>query len=252
MLGLIGNGISYSLSPTIHNTWLKTMGASFQYELFDLDPKTLKPFLDKVHNACFNVTIPYKTILFEWVQIKDDLCEFSGAVNTITIENGISYGTNTDVMAIIDLLKDVKDITNVAIFGAGGGAKGAICALRRLGVFNIHVFNKTARFISGLNSLPYESFRNIACSFDVIINATPKESLEIDRLDFFPHQIVFDMVYRPFWTDILKKARKSGAKTVHGIDMLLHQAAHSFDFWFGVKPDVAQARDNVGDGNYLS
>jgi len=264
ILGLIGRAVDYSYSPLIHNTACRILGIPYYYTVFNVACPDLIPAALAGAKALgiggFNVTIPYKKTV---VPFLDELSEDAAtirAVNTIVNENGHLIGHNTDIAGFAAPLQPFGDtITDkkICIFGSGGAALAAIEAFRLFfPPAEILLFvrdpEKTRCMLmeTGYNNIvpltlirADDTERLRECR--VIVNATPIGTLggdngggnsiiPPDRELIHKSHIVYDMVYNPLETPLLKAARHAGAVTISGIEMLIGQAARSFTLWTGM------------------
>ncbi len=275
ILGLIGRAVDYSYSPLIHNRACEVLGIPYYYTVFNIaDPDMIRDALcgaKALGIAGFNVTIPYKKTV---VPFLDDLSQEAAAiqaVNTIVNDNGKLIGHNTDISGFASpLLPYTECITgkSVGIFGGGGAALAAIEAFKRFFIpKEILLFvrePKKARDIlaeirfdeaSPIKIVRQDALEEIReCS--VIVNATPigtrgrdKDGITsivpLDKELIHHDQIVYDMVYNPLDTPLLQAARRTGAKTISGIEMLIGQAERSFTLWTGMQMPVAAVKTTL-------
>jgi shikimate dehydrogenase len=249
LFGIIGNPVEHSLSPVMQNEAFKYLNIDACYLKFKVEEAKLVYAILGAESLGFsglNVTVPYKEKALKYVE-PDELAEEVGAVNTIYFKKGVK-GFNTDAIGAKMALEDVTDIKGkrILILGAGGAAKAISYELSRYS--EILIANRT--FSKGLklaNKIGGEAirlddiFREIK-SVDILINATTV-GLNEDRSliyskNLHKDMVVFDIVYSPLKTCLLKEAEKAGAKTIDGLKMLVHQGAASFEIWTGVKAPV--------------
>jgi 3-dehydroquinate dehydratase/shikimate dehydrogenase len=228
LIGIVGNPLGHSLSPVIHNRAFEAVNLDFVYLKF---PTTdLKDFVDNARAIGiegFSVTIPHKVAVIPFLSKLTPEALEAGAVNTVYNRNGEWFGDNTDVHGVRTALASVgfdpADKT-VVILGAGGAAKAAKVAL------------KGARSITMLSRRDVPGASNYPC--DLMINATPAGMYpSIDTAPFegsINANIVFDMVYNPPITRLLRSAADQGRTIVQGTTMFLAQAARQFEIWTGV------------------
>jgi len=269
ILGLIGRAVDYSWSPLIHNTASELLGLPYDYRIFNVaDPDQLRTLLLNAVDqgiAGFNVTIPYKKTVLPFLDELSIEASTIGAVNTIVIRDGKMTGHNTDIEGFATPLKPFASRIKgkpVALFGSGGAALAATEAFRQY--FNpsqiilfIRDILKTRnnlkdyingdivilRFMNDVISGNGECIEELrACT--VVVNATPigtkgrnndpiMSIVPLDRELIHKGQIVYDMVYNPLETPLLLEAKRKGATTISGIEMLIGQAALSFALWTG-------------------
>lgn len=254
---LIGNPIDKSLSPLIHNEMFRIFGKNSIYLAFNIEENKLRDVIDgfkAINVKGFNVTIPYKKEIIKYL---DDLypeAKTLGAVNTVKNQNGKLIGFNTDGDGFFETLVDNEiDITdkNVLLLGAGGAAYAIAITLSKKGIGSIHIANRTREkaislekeikkvnpnLLTATGDLKLDNINKKA--IDIIINATsigmyPMENLSPIELNGFKENIVvYDIVYKPRESKLIKDAKSRGYKTINGISMLLKQAILSQKVWF--------------------
>ncbi|MBP7710533.1 MAG: shikimate dehydrogenase [Rickettsiales bacterium] len=264
--GVIGDPISHSLSPTIHNFLLSKHKIAGEYSAILVKKDELKSFVNAaVENglAGFNVTIPHKEEIFKICDHKSKTAALTGAVNTVVITPDKKiFGHNSDAEGFANHLKnsqphfDLKDKTAFVI-GAGGAARAIVYALIKGGAKKVYISNRSeiraeeliknfAAFCAEkkceLQFLHKKTFAQKLGECDLLVNSsslgmTGQEPLEIDLENLKSDAIVFDIVYKPLMTELLKAAELRGNKIVTGLGMLVFQALIGFELWFGKKPD---------------
>jgi shikimate dehydrogenase len=251
--GLLGNDIQYSQSPQIHNEYYKLNGFDFKYKLFDLQKDEIKYFIENLNNnniIGFNVTIPYKEHIINFLNQVMYPANEIGAVNTVVLtKDKLSsknklIGYNTDYAGFIKSLQ-VEGINSLngsaLIIGNGGAAKSVFFALKDLGIKSIDItgrnrekileqFSQIDKFIE-FNSV-------INCNdYDIIINCTPLggtkhlEEFTLELENISEKNIFYDLNYLPEKTKFLQQGEKNGAKIVNGKNMLKFQAHFAIDIW---------------------
>lgn len=256
---LIGNPVDKSLSPIIHNEIFKILEKNSIYLAFNVEENKLKDAIDgfkAININGFNVTIPFKKTIINYLDGLSPEAEILGAVNTVKNENGKLVGYNTDgegfYKTLIDNNIEVKN-KNILLLGAGGAAYGIGITLSIKGVKSIYIANRTKEkaivlekeikkvnpnvltFVGDL-SLRYLNKEDI----DIIINATsigmyPLENLSPIELNGFNKKIVvYDIVYKPKETKLIKEAKSKGFRTFNGLPMLLEQAILSQKIWLNL------------------
>ena len=274
--GLIGYPLEHSLSPRIHAEFLRVCGLQGKYDLFpipndDHKEKELKRMIQRVKEGelnGINVTIPYKQNVLPYL---DDLCgdaKMAGAVNTIYAINGNVFGENTDVEGfLLDVhnLIDLSEKEDALVFGAGGAARAVVAGLVKKGwkvtiaarqvhqasqlVQDIRASMEIEVSLKGLNiefcSLNETGtiFQKLGERLQLVVNCTPVGMLGHANRSLFPEDIeihdklcVYDLVYNPRQTPLLKHVEKLGLRGRNGIGMLLEQARRSFEIWTGCAP----------------
>jgi len=263
-LGVFGDPVAHSLSPQMQNAALKQYDISMQYGRFHIRANELRSalrFLRELDFVGVNLTVPHKIAAFEQV---DETATGVGAVNTIRIRDKKLIGSNTDGEGFLRAIRsefsvDVRDL-RVMIIGAGGGTGHAIawqCALEnceRLVLVNrtlekaIVLVDRLRPFFAGprvlgpvarLEAVPWDeaALRAQLQDIDLIVNATPlgmnpSDATPVPTRLLAPHHMVFDAVYGPSKTTLVRAADEAGARGANGLSMLLHQGALSFSIWF--------------------
>jgi shikimate dehydrogenase len=276
-LGVLGDPVAHSLSPEIQNAALRACEINAQYARFHIRPNELRSALRFLRNLDFvgvNLTVPHKIAGFGQIDEADESASRIGAVNTIRVRNKKLAGSNTDGEGFVRAVRsefsvDLRDL-RVLIIGAGGGTGRAIawqCALEnceRLVLVNrtlekataltesLRSFFMEARVLgpaARLEAVAWEEslMRMQLADIDLIINATPlgmnpSDSAPIPGRLIAPHHMVFDCIYVPSKTALLRAADQAGARSANGLSMLLHQGAVSFSIWFDREPPIDAMR----------
>ncbi|QAR33071.1 shikimate dehydrogenase [Geovibrio thiophilus] len=252
-LGLIGNPLSHSLSPSLHSRFLVSAGINGGYVCLETPSRdnlaevfeTLKQF--KFRGV--NVTVPYKEDVISFMDELDPLADELGAVNTILFDNGQKKGFNTDVYGFSETLtENGLDFTDskVLMLGCGGAAKAVLCCLKDFRNIKLTVVNrdtaKAERILKFLNFDNAEicdyNYISREAVYDAVINAT---SLGLDGSSFTDMSRIkcasaaIDLQYKPWVTPFLKCYETSGCKKINGFSMLVHQAHKAFEIWTGKK-----------------
>ena len=257
---IIGDPIDHSLSPAIHNATFSSLGLNCSYIAFRVQEGQLKNSLDSlraINIGGFNVTMPHKIRVLEYVDQYDKTVELVGAANTVKNEDGKFCAYNTDVLGFIKPLRQRGiDFSGfeVTILGAGGAARAIAVALAgERGIANINIVNRNTDRSKELANLlkklglkasivSSDNIQNIASKSNLIINTTPlgmkDEQSLIKSSSIRKDAIVYDIVYKPINTNLLESARTAGAKVVYGYEMLLEQAIASFKIWFQRDPPI--------------
>ena len=263
--GVIGWPVAHSRSPLIHNYWLQEAGIDAVYEAVAVPPEAdFRAKLEELRDQGFagvNVTIPHKEAAFAAVDTKDAAAARLGAVNTIALAGDTISGHNTDGRGFIDSLSTTRDWASgpALVLGAGGAARAIVGALLDAGISDIRVSNRTrarAEAVAALADTPDNSGAVRVFDWDaraqagenatLLVNTTslgmqgaPPLDMPLDTLASTQavKATVADIVYVPLQTDLLARAAQHGLAPVNGLGMLVHQAAHAFDLWFGQRPD---------------
>lgn len=260
LFGVMGYPVRNSLSPIIQNLAFRSTGMNSVYLAFEVEPKKLTAAISgfmAIGVVGLNVTIPYKVVCIKYADFLDEYSVQAGAVNTIHFKEGKLYGYNTDGAGFLSSLSrngiDPKDMSAL-ILGAGGAARAVAIALARSGAREIIIANRTRKNSEKLKYMINENFRNIGVTAandykdyykysekaDIIINCTSigmnSSDIPIDSEVIESSHIVFDLVYYPLETSLLRAARMKGARAISGIEMLVFQGAESFRIWTGIEP----------------
>ncbi|TLZ58195.1 MAG: shikimate dehydrogenase, partial [Methanobacteriota archaeon] len=260
VLGVVGHPLGHSLSPAIHEAALSALDVPGVYLPFDCDEDSLEALLeaaDRHHVRGFNVTSPHKEAIVEKLDELDGDAERLGAVNTVVVGDGWTKGHNTDVfgfrLSLRSLGLRVGD-RRVLVVGAGGAAKAVVSVLVREGA-KVQVTNRTIRraevlaesFDETVDAIPLDALAR-GGPWELLVNATPLGSaglsngLPVPAATLSKVGYVYDLVYNPPSTPLMDAARRLGKPTTSGLEMLLHQAAQSFELWTGRAPPVEPMR----------
>jgi shikimate dehydrogenase len=257
---LIGDPVQHSLSPIMQNSAFSALGMKCSYISFRVPSTDLKASIESLRSigiAGFNVTIPHKMSILKYLDQLDQTAVKTNAVNTVKNVEGKLIGYNTDLYGFIQPLYERKVNFNgikVLIIGAGGAAYAIMTALSdEKGVSEVIVVNRSSANATkliqhglklGLNCHD-ENFNNLSLftlHSDLIINATSiglnNETFPIDHDHVKPNSIVYDIVYKPVYTDLLRKAKEANATVVFGYEMLIAQGAQAFKIWTGLDAPV--------------
>ena len=269
LAGVMGWPIAHSLSPRIHNYWLREMGIDGAYVPLAVATENLADALHampKLGFAGVNITIPHKeaalAALNHGDNHVDDLARRIGAVNTVTVgSDGRLTGTNTDGFGFMENLRDHApdlelDSGRVVVLGAGGAARGVIAGLIDAGARDICILNRTQARAdvlaadlgqeAAIRVTGWESRTEVLAGAVLLVNTTSLGMTGAGALDLSLDALpaaaaVADVVYTPLETPLLAAARGRGNVAVDGLGMLLHQARPGFAAWFGSEPQVTPA-----------
>lgn len=267
IIGIIGHPIKHTYSPLMHNISFELKNLNYIYLPFDVPFNTLKAAINgmvALGIKGFNITLPHKENILQYLKNVSEEASVIGAVNTVVNENGYLNGYNTDVYGITESLMPYKDElsgTEVTVVGAGGAARSAVYALiRNFRPKKINIINRTEQKAESLKEYFYSKMHyNSICSYELvppdlvdvfrnsklIINATAvgmnpnvDDSVTTIPQSFAKGQIVFDFVYNPLQTKLLRIAEIEGATVIDGLKMLVYQGAKSFELWTGEEMPV--------------
>jgi len=251
--GLVGSPIAQSLSPAMHNAAFTAAGIDAVYvPLPAADPDDFMAFARAFGMKGASITIPYKVALFERVQEADDLVRTIGALNTVRIDGDRWVGRNTDVAGFLQPLRDrgvPLSGRRASILGAGGSARAVAVALASEGArVTVHAREeKKAQVVAALVSGSVGRFPPQAGSWDLLVNCTPVGMHP--RMDQSPvpssalaRGVVYDLIYNPAVTRMMRDAAMAGADTIGGLDMLVGQAQEQFEWWTGARPPAGVMR----------
>ncbi len=259
---IMGHPVGHSRSPMLHGYWLRTLGIDGSYEFADVAPEKFEEFFRGLKRNGFvggNITIPHKEAAFRLVDRRERAADAIGAVNTVWYEGDALIGGNTDWYGIVASLDDIhpgwdaapgRVQKNAVVLGAGGSARASVFAfLERK--HSVAIVNRTReravklaeQFGSRVSVHGFDTLPALLADADVLINNTSlgmagKPPLDIDLRPLKKSAIVYDVVYVPLETALLKTAKSAGHRTVDGLSMLLYQAVNGFSHWFGVTPKV--------------
>ena len=248
---VIGNPIDHSLSPKLHNYWLKENKIDAVYDKKKTDEKGLKDIISEIKERKINginVTVPFKKTIIPYLDKLSTEAEETRSVNTIILNNDNLEGHNTDVEGFTKAIKNLNfniQRKKIFILGAGGVVPSIIFALKKMNVSQIVVSNRTKKKAEDLNS----QFHNLKIldwgeveDCDVIINATSlglnKETINLDFSKYENNKLYYDVIYNPEETNFLKNAKKLGNKIENGKLLFVYQALAAFKIWHGIEPQI--------------
>jgi 3-dehydroquinate dehydratase/shikimate dehydrogenase len=267
ILGVIADPVAHSLSPAVHNAAYAAAGLDAVYLPFRVPAEHLADFLKSMARwpiSGLSVTIPHKEKVLAVAKPADDIVTSIGASNTLVIAGGGLEAYNTDATAAIEsieaLLESAEGEADAAfpktalVLGAGGAARAVAFGLKQRHV-DVTVTGRTAerarKLAADVGCKAVEWQARYRLPYDCIVNATPigmhpnVDETPFDREHLRPYMIVFDTVYNPENTLLLKDARTSGCRTVTGVEMFVRQAAEQHRLWHGAEPPPGVMRDAV-------
>jgi shikimate dehydrogenase len=249
---VIGNPIKHSLSPKLHNYWIKSNNIDAIYEKKKLDKDELGDAVLQIKQKKIegiNVTVPFKKTIIPFLNELTAEAESTQSVNTLYLKDNKVIGHNTDIVGFETSIKKSKfNIFNkeVLILGAGGVVPSIIFALKKMKVSKIKISNRTKDKAENLKKL----FKDIEIiewgeipNFDVIINATSiglkkDDYINLDFTLISKNSFFYDVIYNPRETNFLKTGKSLGGTTLNGKLMFIYQALSAFNIWHGIEPRV--------------
>ena len=278
IIGVFGYPIEHSLSPLMHNAAFSHLGLDYCYLAFSVRPEDLKQAVESIkalNLVGVNVTIPHKERVLPYLDKVSRQARLIGAVNTIHNKGGKLIGYNTDLSGFLTSLKQAgfnPKGKKVVVIGAGGAARAVSFALSQEGVHSLFILNRTLEKAKSLTKMIKKSIINgvrpagsdpiiEALSLrkkelikaieraDLLVNATslgmvPKTSQSpLAGFGLLPKNlVVYDLVYNPAETKLIRLAKKSKGKTIGGLEMLIQQGAKSFEIFTGLKAPLEVMR----------
>ncbi|MBI3835114.1 MAG: type I 3-dehydroquinate dehydratase [Planctomycetes bacterium] len=268
--GVVGDPVGHSLSPMLFNHWFGISEIDALYMPLHVGANEMNAFLDAVHQRTwldpggFSVTIPHKESALNWPKIEaDPLCVRLGALNTLLFDKDRVHAFNTDSHAAFDSLLDAwskqrEDLrgSSIDVLGAGGAARAMILPLQEFGA-SVTVYGRSPKRLQCIRN----EFTGTVADWNdrvhrtgnVLINTTPigmwpnTEESPMPGHSLKGCELVFDMVYRPAETRLLRDAARAGCKPVNGLDMFVRQAAIQMELWTGIRPDRVEAFARLSD-----
>ena len=249
---VIGNPIEHSLSPKLHNYWIKENNIDAVYDKKQLDETNIEGIMSDVKNGKIdgiNVTVPFKKSVIPFLDQLTVLAKEAQSVNTIFKKDNKVVGDNTDVGGFEQSLKHINySVKNKKVFilGAGGVAPSIIIALRGLGAAKITLSNRTKEKAENLKKI-YSDLEIInwgeTPDFNMIINATSlglknDDEVKLNYADIGPNKLFYDIIYNPNKTKFLSSAKQFGNQVENGKMMFIYQAQLAFKIWHNILPKV--------------
>jgi shikimate dehydrogenase len=256
--GVLGYPVKHSFSPAMHNAAFRDLKINAEYRLFEVEPAGLDRFLRSLtdnHICGLNVTVPYKEKVLTYLQQQSPEVRFTGAANTIIVKDkNYLEGWNTDGIGFYrHLTGDLKfNIPGAKVFvlGAGGAAKAVVNQLAGHGASNINIYDidkEKSRTLADKTSAAFPKSKSLSIwsaerfdfrDINLLVNATPIGMKEGDPVLVSPDMLhsgmlVYDLIYNPAETKLLKMAKEKGCEVSNGLGMLLYQGARSFKLWTG-------------------
>lgn len=271
-LGLIGYPLSHSMSKVIQEAALKSIGAEGSYELLETQQEDLVSrikYLKSNGFQGFNVTIPLKVPITLFLSGVDNVANVAGSANTIKIMDDLSlFGYNTDVYGFVEAMdKDIRAQiagSNTAVLGNGGAARAvgvglSILKAKRIDFYARNIINASEMAQVLRRNFPdveircfqIESLKDLS-DYKILVNTTPigmkGKAAGISPIDedivktMNKSGVIYDIVYNPLRTELIRLANKHGIKTIQGLDMLIYQGAKAFEIWTGKTPNILKMK----------
>ncbi|MDW7668126.1 MAG: shikimate dehydrogenase [Bacillota bacterium] len=275
LLGLLGNPLEHSFSPVMHNKSYEKNNLNYLYLPLEIEEGSIKDVLMGIKHMKFigfNVTIPYKLKIMEFLDEIDPLAKKIGSVNTVKITNGKLIGFNTDGTGFVKSLeRDSKIDVNenkFLLLGAGGASRSIAMTLADKGAEQIFIANRTVkkakelseeinnkvrRCCSYVDINNTENMKKTSNTVDIIINTTSLgmypniEGCPLDINLLLKKHLVTDIVYNPVKTKLLREAENKGCRIQSGLGMLINQAAEAFEIWTEKKAPIKDMKDVIND-----
>ena len=255
--GIIGNPIKHSLSPVLHKYWLQKYNINADYEIIEADDKELPVIIKKIKQEDYigiNVTLPFKQKIINHIDKIVNDAELTGSVNTVLLnDNKIVIGENTDVYGLqAAYLKEIEKNFNkkALIIGAGGVSPSVILSIKKSGIKNISITNRTnekciflKKKFNFLSIIPWTNLKSEIKNFDIIVNATSLglkngEDFNFNFTNTKNEVIYIDTIYNPLETKTFKYLKEEGRKVFNGLDMFIYQGQKSFYLWNKINPEI--------------
>ncbi len=248
---VIGNPIDHSLSPKLHNYWLKENNINAKYDKKKINEEDLQSIISEVTEKKINginVTVPFKKAVIPYLDKLSPEAEQTQSVNTIIFTNDALVGYNTDIPGFTKAVKDLNfniEGKKIFILGAGGVVPSIIFALNKMNVSEITITNRTKQKADDLKTqfktINVIEWGNIP-KFDMIINATSlglkNENINLNFSDVGNDRLFYDVIYNPSETSFLKEGKKLGNQSENGKLMFIYQAREAFKLWHGIEPKI--------------
>ena len=249
---VVGNPVEHSLSPKLHNYWIKKYNIDAVNEKKKLNSDNFKELILEIREKKINgvnVTVPFKKEIITYLDKLSSEAESTQSVNTIYLDNDKVVGHNTDIDGFKMAVEQTKFLLankKIFILGAGGVVPSIIYALKKMNVSQITISNRTKKKAENLkdlfNDIKIVNWGEIT-DFDMIINATSlglnkNDMIDIDSPKLDKGKLFYDVIYNPKETNFLKNAKINKNYTENGKKMFIYQAALAFKIWHDVDPDI--------------
>ena len=268
--GLIGYPLGHSMSAIIHKAGFESLGIDADYKILETPPEELVDrikFFKRENYSGFNITIPHKVPMALFVDSIDKYADITGAINTIKINPDRSFtGYNTDVLGFKAAIPSQMDLVGktAALLGTGGASRAAVLGLSDRGIKNIDIYTRNIANCIDYMAYLRRKFPNITFTalqidrikdlskYDILVNTTPigmqGRSADLTPVEEYvlktlpEHAVVYDVIYNPIKTVLVKLAEKYNYATINGIDMLVYQAVEAQKIWFNKTPDFTKMK----------
>ncbi len=271
LTGIFGHPLAHSLSPDMHNAAFTALGLNGDYRLLDVPPAGLAEAVNNLRVAGFSgasVTVPHKQGVMPLLDEITTEAQAIGAVNTIVRQNDRLIGDNTDWQGFLAPLREQRfDLAgrHCVVVGAGGAARAVVYALGRAGTASVTLFNRTASRAEALAHdmqprFPKTVLRAQPMLAAALAHEPPALLVNATSVGMWPNvdacpwpddlplpagATVYDLVYNPLQTKLLRQAEEAGCRTIDGVGMLVHQGAIAFEMWTGRKAPLNVMFDTV-------
>jgi 3-dehydroquinate dehydratase/shikimate dehydrogenase len=265
--GVVADPVGHSLSPVVHNAALAAAGIDAVYVPFRVPAEQIDEFLSSAGRwplAGLSVTIPHKESVLRHCRVEDDLVRSIRAANTLTFSAQGIAAHNTDATAAVESLEAAlrdqetrldgagERVKTALVLGAGGAARAVAFGLRQRNVdvtVAARTLDRARKIAADVGCRAIDWAQRYRLEYDCLVNATPLgmhpnvDETPYESQHLRPYMVVFDTVYNPENTLLVKEARQIGCRTVTGVDMFVRQAAIQFRIWHGRDPDMQVMRD---------
>ncbi len=258
IFAIIGDPISHSLSPAMHNYWFKKYNINAEYKLLHIKEKEIGGVIEKIKNKEYegiNVTLPYKRSIIPFLSRTVNDANETHSVNTILLNNNSVVGENTDVFGFqAAYLKsfsiDEKKNKRVLVLGAGGVAPSIILALQKSNISLISLSNRTydkslflKKKFKSISIIKWENISSELHNYDILINATSLglssgENFKSYFTNFKKSLVYIDTIYNPKQTKLIQHFKSHNIRTFNGLNMLIYQGQKSFYLWNKINPEI--------------
>jgi len=258
---VLGNPVSHSKSPAIHQQFAKQCGLTIGYDAIEINKGEFAAEVAKLFDHGLtgaNVTMPFKGDAFEFADVLTPRAQLAQAVNTLwRSKDGVIHGDTTDGVGLVCAIEQLQgfDIAgrSILVLGAGGAVRGVVQPLLDAGASSITIANRTVekaeQIAADFARVKAISLANVTAGYDLIINGTSVSltgaSLPVTTEQIRGAQLLVDMTYGSAPTPLMLLANDQQIEAIDGLGMLLGQAAESFNIWHEIRPDIKQCLDVI-------